>query len=93
MALERRLPAATAEGGWGGDAFGRENQMAADRHRNEEASGYGGGYGDQGGDDAAGYKTGTSTPGYRQEGGESLNSNPIRSARIRTSACSVFPHS
>lgn len=60
--------AGTASGGWGrnaqGGSFSRQNQMGAD---NTNAA-FGNGADD---DDNEGYKTGTSTPGYRQEGGES----------------------
>ncbi|ORX40770.1 hypothetical protein BD324DRAFT_20244 [Kockovaella imperatae] len=48
----------TSTGGYGGAAFSRANQMGADAHNDGDS------------DDglAGGYKTGTSTPGYRQEG-------------------------
>ncbi|RSH91673.1 hypothetical protein EHS25_009042 [Saitozyma podzolica] len=63
----------TASGGYGrnaqGGAFSRQNQMAADQSGAPGSNSGFGGYGDNESDDGhGGYKTGTSTPGYRQEG-------------------------
>ncbi|GFZ48510.1 hypothetical protein JCM24511_06258 [Saitozyma sp. JCM 24511] len=63
----------TASGGYGrnaqGGAFSRQNQMAADQSGAPGNNSGFGGYGDNESDDGhGGYKTGTSTPGYRQEG-------------------------
>ena len=51
---------ATTTGGWGGDAFSRKAQMGADDDGKEPIA-----------DDVEeGYKTGTSTPGYRHPDGK-----------------------
>jgi hypothetical protein len=50
---------ATTSGGWGGDAFSRKAQMGADDQGKEPIA--------EEQDD--GYKTGTSTPGYRHVDG------------------------
>ena len=61
------LTAGTASGGYGknagGNSFSRANQLGADNqdkaYLDDDDAGHGGGY-----------KTGTSTPGYRHENGE-----------------------
>lgn len=50
------LIAGTSTGGYGGDPYSRKNQMAAGEHDADSDDGH------------DGIKTGTSTPGYRQEG-------------------------
>lgn len=52
---------ATTSGGYGGDAFSRKAQMGADDEGKEPVA--------DDLDDGEGYKTGTSTPGYRHPDG------------------------
>ena len=58
------LTTGTASGGYGinaaGNSFSRDNQRGADNQPGADI---------EDDEDRAGYKTGTSTPGYRQEGG------------------------
>lgn len=56
---------ATTSGDYGGNPFSREAQMGADEKRKEPI---GDDY-----DQGEGYKTGTSTPGYRHDDGTSPN--------------------
>ncbi|KAL1412110.1 hypothetical protein Q8F55_003109 [Vanrija albida] len=70
----------TTTGGFGrnagGSAFSRANQLGADANNNGGDTHYGNDDDDQ----SDGYKTGTSTPGYRQEGDED---GKAAEARIR----------
>ncbi|ORY28164.1 hypothetical protein BCR39DRAFT_535837 [Naematelia encephala] len=73
----------TASGGYGknnqGDPFSRANQMNADKGKPIDVD-------DDSSDEGHGYKTGTSTPGYRQEGDVDAEAaeNRMRNANLNT---------